>query len=392
MMDDKPLRVLHILNGLGFGGAETWLLEIIRFNKGRVQFEFLLTGGEEKELDKFFLEHGCKIHYLKYSARGIIPFVRAFNRVIKQGKFDAVHDHEDFIAGWHWLFLLFNLPPVRIAHAHNSTIFIKNYANSAGRKFFYKAGKWLNGLLSTHITGTSNKLMTELGYDRPFYLKKRIEPLYCSSDPSLFRFDVTVRKAKRAELGLSENDRMLLFVGRIGLSREHEVNHKNPQFAFEIAKKMAESDRAYRFYFVGEKGKTGQLMEDEVSRLQLNSQIVFTGKRRDVPQLMMAADALLFTSTLEPFGVVLVEAQFSGLPLIASDIITRETMLYPELFVLLDVNKANIIEWTNAIRSKMEKLSDRASFIADNANEIDNCRYTTESSYNRLLKYYTCEK
>ena len=234
----EKIKVLHIINGFGFGGAETWLLQIVKRNQDSHQFDFLLTGGVKRELDAEFAQLGCTLHYLQFSGRKVITFVKAFNNIVSREKYEIIHDHEDFVAGWHWLFLLFRLPAKRICHAHNSMIYINNYRKTTGRKFFYKTGKILNALLATHITGTSDSLMDELGYNRTIYKRKRIEPLYCGSEPSAFKYDEIKRKETRQHFEITNSDKLVVFIGRIGLTRENEINHKNPEFAFAIAKQL----------------------------------------------------------------------------------------------------------------------------------------------------------
>src|SRR5687768_3638589 len=106
----KKLKILHILNGFGYGGTEIWLLEIVKLNNGFHQIDFLLTGGMLRELDSEFVKNGCKIHYLKYSGKRIFSFSRQFRKIIRTERYEIIHDHEDFVAGWHWLFLKGRLP------------------------------------------------------------------------------------------------------------------------------------------------------------------------------------------------------------------------------------------------------------------------------------------
>jgi glycosyltransferase EpsF len=384
----KKLKVLHIVNGLGLGGAETWLLQMVKRNQGKLQFDFFLTGGVEQELDSEFRALGCKLHYFKFSWNKIFSFAREFRKTIREEKYSIIHDHEDFAAGWHWLFLLFQLPALRICHAHNSMVYIKNYANSLSRKVFYYTGKILNGLLATHITGTSEQLMRELGYDGKMYKNKRIESLYCGAAPDTFKYDEAMHMSIRGKLGFAKQHKVVIFIGRIGLTRENEINHKNPEFAFAIARELAAHDSDFKFLFVGEKGILGASIEKELKSLGLENNIILTGKRKDVDQLLLAADLMLFTSTIEPFGLVLIEAQFSCLPIVASDIITRETIVLPELFYLLDISKADQIEWTAAIRSFFASGFNREKFSKEHEEEINHSIFTIDSSYQRLLRAY----
>lgn len=65
--------------------------------------------------------------------------------------------------------------------------------------------------------------------------------------------------------------------------------------------------------------------------LGLQGRVHFLGLRHDVPELMKAVDFLVFPSRYEPFGLVVIEAMASGLPVItaattgAADLITPES-------------------------------------------------------------------
>jgi len=52
--------------------------------------------------------------------------------------------------------------------------------------------------------------------------------------------------------------------------------------------------------------------------LGVSSRVHFLGRRRDLPALMKAADIFIFPSRYEPFGLVLLEAMSSGLPVITA--------------------------------------------------------------------------
>ena len=54
----RELRVLQIFDGLGMGGAETWLMSLLKYFQAQnehaasqVSFDVLLTGGERRVFD-----------------------------------------------------------------------------------------------------------------------------------------------------------------------------------------------------------------------------------------------------------------------------------------------------------------------------------------------------
>jgi glycosyltransferase involved in cell wall biosynthesis len=380
------MKILYILDSLGFGGTEKWLLEIVKLNKGTHQIDFLLTGGEKDIFDEEFQENGSCLYYLKFSRKGAIKFILEFNRILKVNKYDVVHNHQDFVAGWHWLFVLPNLPALRIAHAHNSKIFIDNYITGMSRKYFYKIGKVLNCMLSSKITGTSDDVLDQLGYNEKFFLKKRIEPLYCGVNPTIFQYNFKDRLEIRQELGISHHDKVVVFVGRIDCPRQGEINHKNPEFALDIAVQISKFNSNYKFLFVGEKGETGIKMEQNIFNQGLQNQVKFLGKRKDIANIMSASDIFLMTSIKEPFGLVLVEAQFNGLKIISSNVITTEIIESKELFELLPLG--NLELWVDTLLSSDWNSKTREEFLESNKGVISNSKFSINASYNRLLRNY----
>jgi hypothetical protein len=49
----RPVRVLQVVSSLGVGGAETWLMEVLRLwtREGPGEMDFLLTSGERDCFD-----------------------------------------------------------------------------------------------------------------------------------------------------------------------------------------------------------------------------------------------------------------------------------------------------------------------------------------------------
>jgi glycosyltransferase involved in cell wall biosynthesis len=59
---------------------------------------------------------------------------------------------------------------------------------------------------------------------------------------------------------------------------------------------------------------------EQVARLGLDDVVEFLGFRDDVPDLMAASDLMVLPSTMEAFGLVLAEALYLGLPVVATNV------------------------------------------------------------------------
>ena len=153
--------------------AETWLLSLLKYFRDAqddlpvtVKCDILLTGGEESVFDEEATSLGARLFYVPFTRRKLLPFVREFRRILACGKYHAIHDHQDYIAGLHFLMSFGNLPPVQVAHVHNPLYHRLEYANGPVRRLSKSAGKVLLGHLATHVMGTSRQIVAEYGFDQ----------------------------------------------------------------------------------------------------------------------------------------------------------------------------------------------------------------------------------
>ena len=78
---------------------------------------------------------------------------------------------------------------------------------------------------------------------------------------------------------------------------------------------------------MGRKASYGNKLEKDVENLGLEKKIIFTNVRKDVPNIMSAADAFLFPSFWEGLGMVVVEAQANGLPIYLNETLPLESIV-----------------------------------------------------------------
>jgi glycosyltransferase involved in cell wall biosynthesis len=115
----------------------------------------------------------------------------------------------------------------------------------------------------------------------------------------------------RAELGLTEDVPVLL--GAFRLSEE-----KDPLAFIEVCNRIAQEVPNLRAFLVGAGPMRAQL-EEHVAKLGLGHRITLLGRRNDVHVLMTIATVFLLTSLKEGMPNVLMEAQLSGTPVVATE-------------------------------------------------------------------------
>lgn len=110
---------------------------------------------------------------------------------------------------------------------------------------------------------------------------------------------------------LPENEKILLFVGRLG-------REKNIVFLLECFGKINEEVKNTRLVLVGGGPEEGEL-RNKTKELGLEEKVTFTGVLTpdEVVHCYVAADVFVFPSITETQGIVIGEAKAAGLPVVA---------------------------------------------------------------------------
>lgn len=118
------------------------------------------------------------------------------------------------------------------------------------------------------------------------------------------------RLAARATLGLHRDDFVVGIVARLTPEKAHEV-------LFEAVAKLAPSHLGLRLVVVGDGAREAKLPE-LARELGIADRVLFTGLRRDVPELLPAFDVSCLSSVREAAPVSIIEAMAAGLPVVAT--------------------------------------------------------------------------
>jgi glycosyltransferase EpsF len=387
---NSELKVLHVLDNLGMGGAETWLMELLRFWKRRGQsaprFDFLATGSKPSYYDNEARQLGANIYYLRYSRSHLLSFAYGFRNILRHGNYAAVHDHGDYVSGWHFLMGGDELPAVRVTHVHNPAFQIRdNYGVTLSRRVTAQIGKALVARYSTHIVGTSEQAIAEYGFAARRFQRVRKMALYCGFDPEPCGDPIAIKRIVCREFNWPQDAKIILFAGRIDQSPDqgHPLNHKNSGFAVSVGIEAARLDSQTRMILAGALSPAVPILQERIARAQFSGRIQFLGIRSDLKRLMYASDALLFPSRGEGLGMVAVEAQAAGLPVLASSAVPRECVVIPKLVRFMSLEQSPA-EWARVLFTHASQPRDVAA-----ANRcVAGSPFAIANSARSLLKIY----
>ena len=360
----EPLRVLQISYAMDLGGAETLLMYLYRnIDRTKVQFDFLLHCPNESAYEKEILSLGGKIYkiprYLGYNkvayGRNLKAFLKAHPEHI------IIHDHLMDSAS-ETLKIAKRLGRITIAHSHAASA---PFSLKDIYRFFFRRNLWKIADYRFACSEEAGKWLYRNKTDFSI-LKNGIET-------ERFKFAKKTREIKRKEFGIDDSTRLIGTIGRM-------VKNKNQIRLLGVFNKLISVDDKSVLMIIGE-GPLESELKATAKKLKLENRVIFTGPRTDANELMMSMDCFVLPSLSEGLGIVLVEAQATGLPCVFSDIVPKDVDLIPELIHRVSLSDSDE-KWTNAILTSLSLNRENTWKI------VKNKGYDIESSAEQLQGFY----
>jgi len=332
-MSNNLIRILHVFAELNRGGAETFIMNVYRtIDRTKMQFDFVVHHPDEGAYEQEILTLGGRIYR--------VPHYKIYN----SSKYRSA-----------WKRLLHEHPEWQIIHAH---FYVPGYiffdvARARGLKTI--AHSTVNGNVRS-IKSTVRRCLLSTSMKRAdflfgcsseacrFQFKERSKYAFVVKNAIIvdeFAFDSAKRSDMREKLGISDK----FVVGHIG--RFHpQKRHSYLVDIFSIINNMT-TDAV--LLLVGE-GNLRTEIEQKCKDLCLSERVFFTGMRSDIPDLLQAMDVFVLPSLYEGLGIVLIEAQVSGLPCVASDSVAKEAKV-TDLLQFVSLNQPPE-KWAEVILDK----------------------------------------
>jgi glycosyltransferase involved in cell wall biosynthesis len=334
----QPFRVLHVVGTMARGGVETWLMHVFRNSPaGELSHEILATKQTAGFYDDECRARGVSIHRLPIGwnkLAWLIGFVRFLRRT---GPYDAVHSHLYLFSGLVLLAARLAGVRIRVAHCHNA-----HQVNAAPapwpRRLYRRVMVRLIGMSATSRLGISDAAIEEIA-GRDWRRRRSARVLLYGFDFGRFQGATPKSPDLRARLGLPGDALVVGHVGRFIPVKNHAMLVK----AFAI---VVQARPNARLVLVGD-GETRPSIEAMVAAEGISHRVLFAGETQDVPDHMAMFDVFLLPSLSEGLGIVCLEAQAAGTPLVVSAGGPREVDVVPGAVLRMPAD-ASALEWSEA--------------------------------------------
>lgn len=300
-MNNRPMRVLHVLGELKPSGAETMLVAAAPlFQANGIEAEVLSTGPATGPYAGRFEAAGYRVHHIPFSRSP--GFWLKERQLMRAGKYDVIHLHCEGANFWHGMAARSAHPAVVLRTVHNAFAFKGNlqWRRGVQRRLLQRLGV-------RHVSISASVRDTEL---RHYRLPTTLIWNWYDS----LRFTKTppeTRAEARAGFGLREEDFVIASVGNCSPIKNHTA------IIEAMAMLPAEQRPIYLHAGIEESGQPERALAQQ---LGVADSIRFLGGLGDVLPLLRAADAFMMPSRYEGFGIAAIEALATGLPALFADV------------------------------------------------------------------------
>lgn len=337
-------------------------------DRNKIQFDFLYFTEVEKNFNLEIQKLGGRVYFInKPSLTKVIQAYKEFDSFFKNnaGKYVAVHLHEVYLVHFIKHFVKKYKIKHLITHAH-TTKYSDNPKNALRNKIMCLG---LNKSTTDYFA--CSKAAGEFYYGKEAVESGLVKVIPNAIDLEKYKFNQAIRNKIRKSLQLDDT----FVVGHIGRMSPP----KNQIFLLKVFNEIKKTKANAVLLMVGD-GPLRIEIEDEILKSGLTDSVILLGVRNDVPNLLMAMDVFVLPSLFEGLGIVVMEAQASGLKCILSDKVPVETNMGGAEYISL---QTDCKQWASAILN-CEKKHNRNSYLS---NLIKN-GYSIKESVEALQNYY----
>lgn len=347
-------KILEVVMGeFGASGLSHIVWEwYLRLDKEKMDIDFFFLNDPEESYARIIKKNNgkyCAFHKGKSRVLGQLHKYLMIKKMAKNGLYDCVHIHSSKAYAEAVAYLAVKKYCGRvIIHSHSSGIDGENGCVNIMRlikKLCHYLCKPLLYGKNTLYFSCSEKAALWV-FPKKICKSGNYTVLKNGVNTERFSFSPETREKKRKELSVSDKF-VIGHIGRFSYSKNHS-------FLLEIFAEIVKKRNNAVLLLAGD-GKLMREVKEKAELLKISDKVIFLGNVSDTESVYMAMDCFVFPSRFEGLGLVAVEAQCSGLPVVCSDVVPPEAAV-TELCSFMPL-EASPGEWAEHILKQTEESS-----------------------------------
>jgi len=297
------VRVLHLINDLSAGGAQSGLFYLLKNSQIIPDF----TGEvcvihQAGEFGEKLRAAGVRIHEFGLHNRFSPSIAFRLHRLIKTGGYHIIHVH--LFPGLYWgACLAWMFPGCRWVYTEHS-IWNKRRGFSWARWLEGRVYRQYDRIVTISVSARQSLLTWQP------CLKDRISIIPNGVELSMFEVSKAQADSMRVKLDVDSDTKVIFYAGRL-------VKEKGVDVLLKAAASFGNFN--WRLFLAGDGPEMAHL-KTLCFNLGLGDKVNFLGWRVDIPELMAASDLVVLPSRWEGLPLSLLEAMAAGKPVVACDV------------------------------------------------------------------------
>jgi glycosyltransferase involved in cell wall biosynthesis len=292
------MKVLHLITGLGVGGAELQLRSILQHTRHDAEVVTLYNPGPVADMIR---SDGGRVRNLGMTRNTELSALPRLRRMIRDGGYDVVHAHlyRSQIYGRPAAWLAGTPVVLSTEHSIGETHLERRKMTPGVRALYLATERFSDATIA--VSAAVQDRMVNWGV-RP----RRMTVIPNGVDLDRVAFDPAARDRVRAEFGLGGQEYVIGVLGRLD---------PNKQFDMVIEAAAPLLGAGTRLLIVGNGDERAHL-EEAAAKCGVADRVVFAGERHDVAAMLSAMDLFVASSKQETFGLSVLEALANGAPVL----------------------------------------------------------------------------
>ena len=376
-MESEKKIILHFLPRWDNGGMEHAALDIVTHFSDKYNYEICAAFLESEYAYDEMKQKSIKFNALycdrEYSFKECVKGLYSY---LKNRHYDVVHCHINNSIGLIFAVVakLAGVPKI-VIHTHNNSF-------GEGKLWLKKILRILSICLFGNVPDLFLACSEEAGiwtFGASVTKNDKYHVIYNGIDQSKFRYNLEKRNELREKYSLIDK----YVIGHIG----HFNYQKNQAFLLKTIREVSRKIPEVHYFFIGT-GETKEKFLEEINENKLNEFITVIDAVPNPQDYYSVFDVFAFPSHFEGFGIVMIEAQISGLQVVCSENVPKETAISHHVeFLPIDSN-GSVQRWVDAIiKCNAETgMIDRAEIDRCEKYDIREISMTIEGYYNSMLE------
>jgi glycosyltransferase involved in cell wall biosynthesis len=325
------MKILHIINSLGNGGAEKLLVQtLLAYNK-EGSLEISLLQITSKNVIPEYMEElktaGITIHTLGEKSVYSPSNILLLRRFLKNRIYDVIHVHIFPAMYWVPLAMVLRNNNPKLVFTEHST-----HNRRWGKWYFKAADKYIYHKYEA-IVAITDDVKKILSQWQPS-IKNKIKIIFNGINITSFKDIKAIdRTTLLSSISIPESAALLMMTARFDKPKNHKA----------IIESMTILPENYYLLLAGDGPERGN-MEALATSLGVATRVKFLGFRRDILSLMKSTDVNILSSNYEGLSGVTLESLCAGKPFLGSDVTGIQNVVPDERFLFESNNAAQLAQ------------------------------------------------